>query len=189
MSDAVTALRGRSFTGTVTVEDAGPVGMVTVRADLADETVRAALAAAGSDLPEAGGLTWSEDGGTLWMSPDEALILCAADDAAQKASALARALDGSHALVADVSQARIVIRLTGRDALVREVLAKLSPADLRVSALPVGRVRRTRLGQVAAAFWFPSEGEAMLICFRSVADYAFALLSNAAAPGSDVGHF
>jgi sarcosine oxidase, subunit gamma len=189
MSEAVTALRGRSFTGSVTVEDAGPVGMVTVRAVLSDEGVRAALATAGAEVPEAGGLTWTDDGGTLWMSPDEVLILCAAHEAAGKASALARALDGSHALVADVSQARIVIRLTGRDVLVREVLAKLSPADLRASALPPGQVRRTRLGQVAAAFWFTSDGEAMLICFRSVADYVFALLSNAAAPGSDVGHF
>ena len=189
MSDAVTALRGRSFTGSVTVEDAGPVGMVTVRAELSDGAVRAALASTGVDVPDQGELTWSDEGGTLWMSPDEVLVLCAAEDAAGRAAALTRALDGSHALVVDVSQARIAIRVTGRDALVREVLAKLSPADLRASALPPGRVRRTRLGQVAAAFWFPSEGEAMLICFRSVADYVFALLSNAAAPESDVGHF
>ena len=72
---------------------------------------------------------------------------------------------------------------------IREVLAKLSPADMRISALPVGRVRRTRLAQVPAAFWFTDDSEAVVICFRSVADYVFGLLSTAAQPGSEVGHF
>ena len=94
-----------------------------------------------------------------------------------------------HHLAVNVSDARSAMRVTGEGARIRECLAKLTPADLRTSALPVGQVRRTRLAQVAAAFWFASDGEAFVICFRSVADYVFGLVSEAAAPGAEVGYF
>jgi sarcosine oxidase subunit gamma len=45
----------------------------------------------------------------------------------------------------------------------------------------LGELRRTRLGQIAAALWKPAEGEIRLVCFRSVAQYAFDLLAEAAA--------
>ncbi|MEO9629184.1 MAG: sarcosine oxidase subunit gamma, partial [Sulfitobacter sp.] len=49
--------------------------------------------------------------------------------------------------------------------------------------------RRTRMGQVPAAFWLREDGVFEVICFRSVAQYMFDLLSVAAQPGSEVGHF
>jgi sarcosine oxidase subunit gamma len=48
-------------------------------------------------------------------------------------------------------------------------------------AFPAGEIRRTRLAQIAAAFWMPQEGTVELVCFRSVAQYAFDLLTQAAA--------
>lgn len=191
MSDLVTALDGVSFKGTVRVADAGLVGMVTVRGDLSDpEIARVLEAEAGLKLPSNGAAETSDDGsGVLWMSPDELMVLCAYDAAEETASRIAKALEGRHHLALNVSDARAVIDLAGPDAALREVLAKLAPADLRASSLPVGRVRRTRMAQVAAAFWFPREGEARVICFRSVADYVFGLLKISAAPGSEVGYF
>lgn len=173
----------RSYSGIVQIEDAGPTGMVTLRTDLA--AAAPALKGAGVTVPD----RRRKGDGTLWMSPDELLFLCPRDAAADRVAALTGALKGTHHLAVDVSDARVMFRITGQGSAIRETLAKLSPADLRASALPVGEVRRTRLAQVAAAFWFEGEDEARLICFRSVADYVFGLLTHAARPGSEVGHF
>ena len=90
-----------------------------------------------------------------------------------------------HALVTDVSDARAMFELRGGG--LRDVLAKLTPADMSAAALPPGELRRSRLAQVPAAFWLRSETAAQVICFRSVARYVFDLLKTAAQPGSAVG--
>ena len=123
------------------------------------------------------------------MSPDELLILLPYDDVTSALTAMSVALKGEHALVVDVSDARASFRIEGEGALIRETLAKLTPADMRAAALPVGILRRTRLAQVPAAFWLQSEGAAHLICFRSVASYIFGILKHAATPGSEAGFF
>ncbi len=189
MPDSVTPLDGASCSGFVTIRDAGPRGMIQLRAELDDAGVASALKGAGFDLPGVGELVGTLERGVLWMSPDEQMILCRRDEAEATVATLAEALGGLHALVANVSDARAVFRLTGEGAAVREMLAKLSPADLRRRALPPGRVRRTRLAQVPAAFWFVGDDEAVLTCFRSVAGYVLDLLSKATTPGSEVGHF
>ena len=48
---------------------------------------------------------------------------------------------------------------------------------------------RTRLAQVAAAFWLTSEDEALVVAFRSTGDYVFNLISKVAEEGSAVGYF
>ena len=189
MSEPVTAIGGAAFDGMIRVEDAGLTGMVTLRADLSDEAVVKALAASGLEMPGKGEAAGGEGTGTLWMSPDELMVLCAHGEADAMASGLSEALAGTHALAVNVSDARTVIRLSGKGAAIREVLAKLSPADMRASALPVGRVRRTRLAQVPAAFWFTGEDEAIVVAFRSVGDYVFKLISTVAEEGSEVGYF
>lgn len=189
MSEAVTALAGASFKGLVSVEDAGLTGMVTLRADLGDAKVAKALKGAGLELPGPGEATGGQGTGILWMSPDELMILCAHGEADALVASLSEALAGVHALVVNVSDARTVVHLSGEGRLIREVLAKLSPADLRASALPPGQVRRTRLAQVPAAFWFTGEDEAVVVAFRSVGAYLFGLLNKAAEEGSDVGYF
>ncbi len=79
--------------------------------------------------------------------------------------------------------------LTGDDGAIRDTLAKLTPADLRPASLPVEEVRRTRLAQVPAAIWIESEGQAKVVCFRSVAAYVFGLLKQASRRGSEVDFF
>ena len=189
MSDPVTALAGRSASGIVNVEDAGLIGMITLRADLADAKVKAALTSAGFDVPEQGTATGATGQGALWMSPDEVMLLCPHGEADALATSLSDALKDTHHLAVNVSDARSVVRLSGAGPLIREVLAKLSPADLRADALPVGQVRRTRLAQVAAAFWFTGEEEALVVAFRSTGDYVFNLVSKVAEDGSAVGYF
>jgi sarcosine oxidase subunit gamma len=189
MSEAASALSGAAFDGLVRVEEAGLRGMVTLRADLGAAKVgKAVKAAVGVDVPGPRRAAFAGDRGALWMSPDELLLVTPHGQAPAAVAGLAKALAGIHHLAVEVSDARAVFRLTGDLDAVREVLAKLTPADLRPGVFEAGEVRRTRLAQAAAAFWI-EDGGVTLVCFRSVARYVFDLLANAAAPGGEVRYW
>ncbi|KAA9009328.1 sarcosine oxidase subunit gamma [Histidinibacterium aquaticum] len=160
-------------------------GMISLRGDLSDDALRSACTGlSGGDFPEAGHAIVSGDKGLLWMSPDEVLILLPQEEVGQALETLGSALAGSHHLAVDVSDARALFRLEGSG--LRDTLQKLTPADLSPATFGPGRIRRTRLAQVAAALWMPGEGQVDLVCFRSVADYVQRLLE-VAAEGGPVG--
>ena len=186
MSEAVTPLNGARFEGLATIEDAGLTGMITLRGDLSSKEVTAAVKTAiGLDMPAQRQALSGQGAAVLWMSPDELLLMCPYADAAQTIAALEEALNGQHFLVANVSDARTYVRVSGAGA--RETLAKVCPVDLSEKAFTPGMFRRTRMAQIPAAFWLDEAGIFHLICFRSVADYAFNLLKTAALPGGEVG--
>jgi sarcosine oxidase subunit gamma len=187
MSDAASALPGAVAQGLVTIREAGLVGMVSLRADLSDPATATALkAASGCAIPDARGVTRAGDVTTAWMSPDEVLILCTHDAADGMAATLSQKLGDAHHLALNISDARAVFEITGPAW--RDVLAKLTPADLSRDAFGPDEMRRTRLAQVAAAFWMTGEDQVRLICFRSVAGYVFDLLALAAQEGGEVGY-
>ena len=80
-----------------------------------------------------------------------------------------------------------MFRVSGTNA--REVLGKLAPVDFSASAFQPGQIRRSRLAQVAGAFWMDDTETFRVVCFRSTADYVFKLLKVAAQPGSEVGFY
>lgn len=188
MSEVVSALQGQSFAGFVTVKDAGPRGMITLRGDLASAALKkAATGVTGAGFPGSGKAKFKGDSGICWMSPDEVLILCPYAEVPEALSKLESALAGMHHLIANVSDARALITVSGADA--REALAKLTPADLSPNAFGPGGFRRTRLAQVPAAFWMRDEMTFQVVCFRSVAQYVFDVLAMSARPGSEVAFF
>lgn len=189
MSDPVSALKNAAYTpGIAQISEVGPVGMITLRGDFSAKPFqKAAIAAAGVNMPEQRRCLTEGAGGMAWMSPDELLILCAYDDVSAKLADLNAKLATTHALAVNVSDARAVFEVRGAHA--REVLAKLAPVDLAPAAFPLGMFRRTRIAQVPAAFWMPEENVFRIICFRSVAQYVFDVLSVAAQPGSEVTYF
>lgn len=183
MSNAVSALQGVSATGYVQVQEMGLQGMLSFRADLSLAKVAKAIqAAVGVEMPGQRAINMKQGRGAAWMSPDELLLLMPHAEAEATADKLRRALGKTHALVANVSDARVVITLTGAGA--REVVAKLAPVDMQ--ALALGEIRRSRLAQVPAAFWISGTDEITLVAFRSVATYVFDLLTNAAKSGGEV---
>lgn len=189
LANAVSPLDGANFDGLVSVREMAPQGMITLRGDLSSSPMRkAATGAGGGAMPEQRQACVGDDGrGILWMSPDELLVLLPYAEVPGALGEMTERLSGHHALAVDVSDARASFELRGNG--VREILAKLAPADLSPEALPAGELRRTRLGQVPAAFWLKSESAAQVICFRSVAQYMFDQLKTAAQPGSAVGYF
>ncbi|MCF2870457.1 sarcosine oxidase subunit gamma [Octadecabacter sp. G9-8] len=153
-------------------------GMITLRGDLTSAKMKSAVkAACGQGMPTSAQVLGDGDGGVAWMSPDELLVMVPYDDVADVIADLNSALKGEHALVADVSDARAVFSINGADA--HEVLARVCPVDLHVDSFAIGQFRRTRLAQVAAAFWRHEAGFDV-VCFRSVGDYVDGVLRNAA---------
>ena len=188
MSDPVSALMGASSDGFCSIEEAGLVGMITLRADLSlVKVAKAVKAATGCVMPGQGRVTTGTLGGksgqVAWMSPDELLLMVDHGAAPTIEARLATALKASHALVVNVSDARAVFHVTGDAA--HEVIGKLSPADLR--GFKPGTFRRSRLAQVPAAFHMPNKGGFEVICFRSVAGYVFDILTKSSKAGSEVG--
>ncbi|QIE55135.1 sarcosine oxidase subunit gamma [Pikeienuella piscinae] len=189
MSEPVTSTRDAVFAGpAATIRDMGAIGMVTIRGDLADREFGAAVeSVAGCALPGVRRFQETAEGGLGWMAPDELLLVTGYAAAPGAVGALKSVLAGRHHLVADVSDARAVLRVEGLGA--RELIASGAPVDLSPDAFGPGDLRRTRLGQVAAAFWAGSDGAFTLICFRSLGAYVFEWLANAARSGARPGVF
>ncbi|MGR3485982.1 MAG: sarcosine oxidase subunit gamma [Paracoccaceae bacterium] len=153
-------------------------GMVALKGDLSDPGLIAATeAACGAPPPGPLGASVRDGRGALWMAPDELLLLV--EDAPAAARDLTERLEGTHHLALDVSDARAVFALSGPEGALREVLSRLTPADMAAAAFGPATVRRTRLAQVPAGLWWDG-GAAQVMCFRSVADYVERLLRQAA---------
>ncbi|MDB4122665.1 sarcosine oxidase subunit gamma [Octadecabacter sp.] len=152
-------------------------GMITLRGDLSGSKIKKAVkAACGQGIPVSGEILGDGARAVAWMSPDELLVMVPYGDVQAVIDAMNKALGGVHALVADVSDARGLFRVEGGSA--HEVLARVCPVDLHAASFGVGQFRRTRLAQVAAAFWRHDTGFDV-VCFLSVADYVDGVLGNA----------
>ena len=188
MSDPVSALPGAGFEGLARIEEIGPRGMIMLKGDLSSSKLRKVTTRlTGVEFPDQRGANCAGETGLLWMAPDELLLLVPRDEAVQARDKVAAALAGEHHLAEDVSDARALFAISGAAA--REVLAKLTPADLHSDSFAPGELRRTRVAQVPAAFWMRDAETFELLCFRSVAAYMFDLLKTAADPKAPVGYF
>jgi sarcosine oxidase subunit gamma len=189
MSNLISALdKASDNSGIADIKEIGLQGMITLRGDLSAKTViDAATTAAGVKMPEQGSANHDGASGLCWMSPDELLILCPYEDVKATLAGIHTALGKTHALAVDVSDARASLRVSGPNA--RDVMAKLAPVDFSAEGFRIGMFRRTRLAQVAAAFWMTDNQSFQIVCFRSNAQYVFDLLKVAAQTGSEVGFF
>jgi sarcosine oxidase, subunit gamma len=181
MSDPVSALGGARSDGFAAVREIGPLGMITLRAKGLKALDNAIKSAIGTKLPDMRRIVQSGDRACAWMSPDEYLLILPYAEVPAALDALATGLKGEHHLAVDVSDARAVFRIEGPMA--GQVLRKLAPADL--DRLQPGEIRRTRVAQVAGAFW-SADGGYTLVSFRSVAAYVMGILTHAAQPGSEI---
>jgi sarcosine oxidase subunit gamma len=182
MSDPVSPLGNARFDGFVSVQEVGPLGMITLRAKADVKELAAAIkAAVGTTVPAQRRVVINGDRAAGWMSPDEYLLVLPYDQVAAAMGAIATAMGAAHHLAADVSDARAIFRVEGSKA--AQALQKLMPVDF--ATLEPGELRRSRAAQVAAAIW-AQDGGFTVVCFRSVAAYMFGLLSHSSQPGSEL---
>ena len=160
----------------VTISPVTDRGMILVRGE-ASVLGPALTAATGCALPDTRQITQSEQAQAAWMSPDEVLVLSPRERVEPIRAAIEKALDGTHHLVTDVSDARALFAIGGPGW--RNLLASGAPVDLHPDVFGPGEIRRTRLGQVACAFWATETG-AELVCFASVGEFVGTWLETAA---------
>ena len=180
MSD-VQILYFSQFNGYVTVSYEKNIGMIAMRGSLSAKGLGVAL---GKSLPKERKVVDGKGMQIAWMSPDELMVFCRKRNVAGLMAAFEKSLSTQHALVADVSDARAVFTIKGAN--VREVVAKLAPVDMAPCQFGSGEMRRTRFGQIAAAFWMEGKDELKVICFRSVAEYMYKQLCVCATQGSEL---
>ena len=181
-------LEGAVASGIATVREVPAPGMVTLKADLAAPAVAEAVrAATGCPVPGTRGIVAAGGARAGWMAPDELLLIVPREEVGAALDEFASRLGALPHLAADVSDMRAVVRVEHGLA-AREAVAKLAPVDLAPGRFEAGTLRRTRLAQVPAAFWWEDDG-ITLVCFRSVARYAFDVLAQAAAEGGAVDYF
>jgi len=181
MSEPVSALKGQNFNGFATIREIGPLGMITLRCDLAEKPLAAALKKLELSVPAPRRIVEVKSRAAGWMSPDELLIVLPYAEVPETLASLRKALEKAHFLAEDVSDARAVFRISGKQA--GQVLAKLCPVDL--DQMQKGELRRSRAAQVAVAFWAGEDGYT-LVSFRSVAAYVMGILQHSAQPGSEL---
>lgn len=170
----------------VQIEQRAGVGMITFRGNTTSgDTGKVLMDLTGCSLPDVRQINSHGEWAVAWMSQDEMLLICPHNAIHDCLTTLDKRLEGTHFLAVDMSDARAVFRISGAGS--REVLAKGAPVDLARSAFEPGDFRRTRLGQVAVAFWMIEDDTFDLVCFRSVAEHVALWLKTATRPGSPVG--
>ncbi|QCO54773.1 sarcosine oxidase subunit gamma [Pseudorhodobacter turbinis] len=181
MHDPVSALGGQTFEGFANIREIGPLGTISLRCNLAEKPLAAALKKLGLTVPAPRRIVQKNGRSVGWMSPDELLVVLPYGDVRSALETLRNALSKIHFMAEDVSDARAVFRIEGEKA--DQVLAKLCPVDL--ATLETGELRRTRAAQVAAALWV-EDGGYTLVSFRSVAGYVMGLLLHSATKGAEI---
>lgn len=183
MSEPVSFLNGKVVSGAVTIRDAGLQGMITLRGDLSNAKLKSVCKRlTGQGVPSIRKAAVDGDKGLCWMSPDELLVLVRYSEAEAAVATLSKALADQHHLAVNVSDARAYISVEGEGA--SDVMAKNAPVDLHTDSFKPGDFRRTRIGQVAGAFWRDDAGSYHVISFRSVGDYVFDLLVKSVGSGN-----
>jgi sarcosine oxidase subunit gamma len=123
----------------------------------------------------------SAERATLWLGPDEYLLL---DLAAPEQSSLATAAaiedalrDTPHALV-DVSHRQFALEVSGPHTEV--ILRGACPLDLHISQFPVGMCTRTLLAKADITLWRTAEDAFHVEVWRSFAGYVGGLITEIA---------
>ena len=119
----------------------------------------------------------SAERATLWLGPDEYLLLdlgARTDGALATAAAIEDALRGTpHALV-EVSHRQFALEVSGPHAEI--ILRGACPLDLDISQFPVGMCTRTLLAKADITLWRTREDAFHLEVWRSFASYVGGLL-------------
>jgi sarcosine oxidase subunit gamma len=155
---------------TVSVTPGAPASRIALRAP---EKSRAALSKAlGLKLPERPKATAVNGSrAALWLGPDEWLVI---DRPEADLMALLRPVTALHSAV-DVSHRNQAIMVAGPAA--EAALNAGCPLDLTPAAFPVGAATRTVLGKAEIVLWRTEAETFRVECWRSFADYCFALLT------------
>ena len=164
------------------------LGLITVKAEFHAKTARVLVeGTTGIDFPAVGSINSGKKMSVGWMSTDECLIITDHSSVKKIVQKLETKLGRQHNFCCDISDSRCCFELSGQGW--REILAKGSPADVSPETFKIGVFRRTRIRNLAVAFWMTSENYVRLICMRSVSDYMNEWLQTAVESSGRLNYF
>jgi sarcosine oxidase subunit gamma len=144
--------------------------MVALRVEPGSPASDRVAAVLGEPLPQVCGAVASGGGhATLWLGPDEWLVVSETTEPEALLAALRDAVAGDRGAVVDVSANRTTLELSGPAA--RETLEKSCPADLHPRAFGPGTAVATTLGPVPVLLWQTGEATYRVLPRSSFADY------------------
>ena len=162
----------------ISIEEVPDFGLVTLKANFVDAKICDLVAATtGTSFPKTGRISIGKKLSLGWMSIDEIAIILAGGEADKITKKIKSKLKSYHNLCVNVSDSRCCFKLQGHGW--REVLSKGTPVNLNPAAFTVGSFRRTRIGNVAVAFWAAEKNLAYLFSMHSVGSFIFDWLQTA----------
>ena len=160
--------------GAVTITDAGPRSRYSYRGP--SSLVTEAFGVASGETPCLAAT--AEHRASLWLGPDERLLIAPDSDARAIADAFrTRAASVPHSLV-DVSHRNAALLVTGPRA--AQLLNAACPLDLDASAFPVDMCTRTVFGKAEIVLWRIAPDAFHVEVWRSFIPYATSLMTEAA---------
>ncbi|WP_425825408.1 sarcosine oxidase subunit gamma [Streptomyces fractus] len=152
---------------------------LTLRVAPGSTAARSVEAHLGHALPGPGRAHLDADVETLWLGPDEWLLVAPAGRSAELVTGLRAAIGGEFATVTDTSAQRTVLALSGE--LVPDVLAQGCALDLDARATPAGACRTTLLAQAGVTLVVREAGprHVWLLVRSSFAGYVAAWVADA----------
>jgi sarcosine oxidase subunit gamma len=136
----------------------GPVTSVAAFKGKDAEVSTAMQAAHGMHMPAPNGMREAGEARALWFAPRMALVMGVAVDDSLAA----------HAALTDQSDAWAVVRLEGPQA--ADVLARVTPIDLRAGAFGPGSTARTEVQHMQASITCLGENLYQVMVFRAFAE-------------------
>ena len=162
-------------------------GMIMIRAEIGNKSVSAAISNSFNvGFPKKRQIVSQSGRELAWMSTDECLGFLPLESVSEGIVNMRQALANDHHLVADVSALRVEFAVMGP---VRDILAKGTPSDVSPKNFTLGEFRRSRIGQLSAAFWMTDEVSARILCRRSESAFMHEWLERAAHPDHAVNFF
>lgn len=145
--------------GGLTLSEETPAAMTSVAPyqGQMDDLGAAMKAAHGMGFPAPGRSTGKAGNRAIWFSRDMALLMGPAADASL----------ADHAALTDQSDGWAVVRLEGEQA--AEVLARLTPADLRPSVFKRGHTARSEVAHMMGSITKIGDSAFVVMVFRSMA--------------------
>lgn len=114
---------------------------------------------------------------SLWLSPDESLLLCNRSDEKELTRRIGMALQGDHHAITVLSDAYSVYHLKGPK--IRDMLAKGCSLDLHESVFIADCCAQTALSLAGIILACEARDEIILICRTSFSDYLETYLKDA----------
>ena len=172
----------------ISIEEVEDFGIITLKANILDtEIIKVVELATGVTVPQVGKISIGKKLSVGWMSTDEYAVILPGTLADGLVNKISNKMKKYHHLCINMSDSRRCFRLRGERW--REVLSKGTPVNLHPAAFNIGSFRRTRICNVAVAFWSAKEDEAYLISMVSESDFVSTWLRTAGLKTGEIVYY